>query len=271
MKKYSVLISVYYKEKASNFSYCLDSILNQTVPPYEVIVICDGKLTKELYDVLDKYMLKTNTIKKIQLENNVGLGIALNIGLKECSCDIVMRMDSDDFSVPKRAEKELQIIENYDIVGSNIIEFEGTIDNIIGERQVPESHEKIIKYAKIRSPFNHPSVMFRKEAVLNAGGYLHMIYAEDYYLWIRMILNGAKCRNISEPLVYMRSGKQMRSRRAGKKYNKSMYLLRKYMLKNKFINFFQYIYCIIGVALVSILPLKIKEWIYVTFLRKKTR
>lgn len=268
MSDYSVLISVYYKEKSSNFAFCLDSIINQTVLPKEIIIVCDGKLTKELDDILDEYMKKYNFIKKIQLSENVGLGKALNVGLKECSYDIIMRMDSDDYSIPTRAEKELSLIKDYDIVGSSILEFENDINNIIGKRIVPETQEKIRKFAKKRSPFNHPSVMFRKETVEKAGGYQHMLYAEDYYLWVRLLLNNAKCANISEPLVYMRSGIEMRSRRAGRKYNKSMRLLRKYMLKNKFINVFQYLYCLIGVTFISILPIKIREWIYRKFLRK---
>ncbi len=268
MNDYSVLISVYYKEKSSNFKFCLDSIVNQTILPKEIIIVCDGKLTKELDDFLDEYMEKYCFIKRIQLHENVGLGKALNIGLKECSCDIIMRMDSDDYSVPTRAEKELAMIKDYDVVGSSILEFENDIDNIIGKRVVPETQEKIIKFAKKRSPFNHPSVMFRKGAIEKAGGYQHMLYAEDYYLWVRLLLNNAKCVNISEPLVYMRSGIEMRSRRAGKKYNQSMRLLRKYMLKNKFINVFQYLYCSIGVTIISILPVRIKEYIYRKFLRK---
>ncbi len=269
MNDYSVLISVYYKERASNFAFCLDSILNQTIPPKEIVIVCDGELTPELNNLMDEYMIKCLIIKRIQLEENVGLGKALNIGLKECSYNIVMRMDSDDYSIPTRAEKELAFINEYDIVGSSIIEFENELSNVIGGREVPETHEQILKFAKKRSPFNHPSVMFKKDVIEKAGGYQHMLYAEDYYLWIRLIINGAKCRNINEPLVYMRSGIAMRSRRGGKEYNKSMRAIRKYMLKKRFINIFEYFYCIIGVAIVSIMPNRIKEWIYRNFLRKK--
>ena len=267
MENYSVLMSVYYKETATNLRQSIDSMLCQTVKPNQFLIICDGPLSKELDDVLLEYE-KNNCIELYRLEKNGGLGEALKIGIGLCRNDFILRMDSDDYSVPSRAEKEISLLKIYDIVGSNIVEFENEITNTIGMRRVPETQKQIIKFSKKRSPFNHPSVAFRKSAVLASGNYEHFLYLEDYYLWIRMIQHGAKCFNIQAPLVFMRSGLTMRSRRGGKEYLKSLKKLRKYMLQTKYINFFQFILysCLSGILLR--LPIKLKEKVYTHFLRK---
>lgn len=264
---YSFLISVYEKEHASYLEFSIQSMLNQTLKPDEIILVCDGKLTTELNEVVEKFSKENECIKVIRIQENGGLGNALNEGLKHCTNEFILRMDSDDYSIPTRAEIEVKELENNDIVGSNIVEFEGDIKNIIGARNVPLTQKKIRKFAKKRSPFNHPSVAFRKSFVEECGGYQHLLFVEDYYLWVRMIQKGARCENVKEPLVYMRSGKEMRKRRGGRAFNQSLKKLRKYMLKTKFINIFQYsIYTLEG-WIISHMPIRLKEKIYRSFLR----
>lgn len=101
---YSVLISVYYKERPIYLKSALDSVLNQTLPPSEIILVKDGPLTAELENVLSSY--DTNLLKVIPLPDNLGLSKALNIGLKHCSYEFVARMDTDDICYPYRLKNK---------------------------------------------------------------------------------------------------------------------------------------------------------------------
>lgn len=169
-KKYSVLMSLYKKEKPEYLRLALDSMLNQTVVPDEIVLVEDGPLTDELYSVLDDYPM----LKRIKNETNLGLGLALNVGLKECRNELVARMDTDDCSKPERCEKQLErFLEKpyLAIVGSHIDEFIGNPSNVISQRIVPVTSEEIYEFAKKRSAFNHPAVMYSKTAVLENNGY----------------------------------------------------------------------------------------------------
>ena len=266
---YSVLMSVYKKESSSFFEQAICSILNQTFPTNDFVIICDGDLTDELYQVINKY--ESNPIFHIiRLKENSGLGIALSVGIKECKNEFVMRMDSDDISLPNRAEVEIPFLEQgYDIVGSAISEFiHDNPESISGYRVLPEDTKSILKFSKKRNPFNHPSVCFKKTVILNNGGYQHFPFFEDYYLWIRCIFNGAKCLNLRDSLVNMRSGRSMRKRRSGKVYRKSVYLLFKFMRKNKYISCFRKWINIMNYDIYSILPIGLKEYLTKHLLRK---
>ena len=178
-----------------------------------------------------------------------------------------MRMDSDDVCMPNRAELQVPLMDEYDLVGGIISEFENTEDNIIGYRKTPENYEEIYKFAKKRNPFNHPSVMFKKSVILEAGNYQHFLYFEDYFLWVRVLQITKKVHNIQEVLVNMRSGKEMRARRATKLARKSIKELRKRMYELKMINWFQRIFYTFGQNLFLILSPKLKEFIYRKVLR----
>ncbi len=218
---FSILLSLYYKESPYYLCQCLDSIFRSSVSSSEIILIEDGPLTKELYQIVEEFLLKHPELKIVSLTKNVGLGLALNEGLKHCSFDLVARMDTDDIVKPDRFEKQLKIFQNdpsIDIVSGWIDEFESDVNNIISTRKLPETHEEIFRYAQRRNPINHPVVMFKKSAVLAAGGYQHFPLFEDYFLWVRMLLNGSKFYNIQESLLYFRASSDMFKRRGGFKY-----------------------------------------------------
>ena len=201
-KPYSVLMTVYKKDNPEYFRQSLKSMLEQSVPPDEVLVITDGPITDELQmviDTLDKNY--PGIINEIRLNENVGLGTALKIGVPKCKHELIARMDSDDISLPNRCKLQLETFAKYpqlDIVGYSIKEFSGSVDNIVGERKVPESNEEIYKFAKLRDPFNHPTVMFRKSKVLSSGNYGDYRKNQDSDLWIKMLSNKAVCMNLSE-------------------------------------------------------------------------
>ncbi len=226
LPKFSVLMSIYYKEDAQHFQEALESIWDtQTCKPDEIILIQDGPLTPELYSVIDSWLKAyPHIFKTTKLSENVGTGKAKNIGLNECLYDYVAIMDTDDLSVPDRFEQQLEFIMTHPevvLVGGQIIEFEGTVNNPLSMKKVPSSHEEIMSYATKRSPFNHPSTLYKRKVIQDVGGYQHHLLMEDYNLWVRILAAGYKTINLDQVLVYMRSRKAMLGRRRGLVYIKS--------------------------------------------------
>ncbi len=221
---FSVLLSLYDKENPDFLRASLDSVFNQTLMPSEVVLVLDGAINERLQNVVDFFAQKHKELIIVPLEHNMGLGKALNHGLAKCSFDIVARMDTDDICFPNRFEKQISYMSAHNeiaICGSWVNEFIGTTENVYSQRRVPETHEEIKSFIKGRNPFNHPSVVFRKEAVLTAGGYRHFYLLEDWFLWARMLSNGSKMYNLQEPLLNFRGSKDMHKRRGGLKYAKS--------------------------------------------------
>ena len=219
-------------------------MLNQTVKPDEIVIVEDGPLTDELYKVLNGYTENYHDIfHRVVNETNLGLGKALSRGLEVCKNEFVARMDTDDISLAERCEKQLKFFfknANIDVVGTNIAEFVSNPEEIVSVRKVPSNNEEICAFLKKRCPFNHMSVMFKKSAVLNAGGYLDWHYNEDYYLWIRMYLSDYHFANINENLVNVRVGSEMFARRGGISYYRSEKNLFKFMYKHKIISWWSY-------------------------------
>lgn len=272
--EYTVLMSVYFKEKPQFLKQSIESIINQTVKPSKILIIKDGLLTNELENILKIFQSKhQHLFNIIQLDKNVGLGKALNVGIKNCDTELIARMDSDDIAHPTRCEKQInQFLINpiLDIVGSNIVEFTNNINNLLNKRIVPETDQEIKKFVKRRSPFNHPSVMYRKSAVVKAGGYQHFEFFEDYFLWIRMIRSGCITYNIQEFLIYMRSGQDLYKRRGGLPYIKKCFAFRTYMYKNKYCSIWDYIYTLTSQIIICLVPTKIRGLIYRKFLRESS-
>ena len=270
--KFSVLMSVYKKEKKSNLIECFESLLNQTLKADEWVIVKDGPLTPELDETIDVYQAKNpGLIKIVVLDKNVGLGLALREGVKNCSNKYIARMDTDDISLPDRFEKQAKFMEkNYDIdiSGGFIEEFEGNIENVISKREVPLKHSDIVKYQKTRSAFNHATVFFKKEAVLSSGNYEDAPLMEDDMLWTRMILSHKKMANIGETLVYVRVGSDMINRRGGFSYFKKYKKARKKIYKLGFISYFDYKKTIIIQFIVALVPTPIRKLIFFKFLRK---
>jgi len=242
---YSVLMSVYYKEKPEHLKASMESIFNQTVKTNDFVLMCDGPLTEELDAVIEAFQKEhTDVLHVVHLEKNVGLGSALNAGVQQCRNELIARMDSDDIARDYRCERELAVFEKNPelaIVGSVIEEFSQSPDQIEAKRIVPEKHEDILEFAKVRNPFNHPSVMYRKSAVLEAGNYQSVRFMQDYYLWIAMLIRGCRGYNIQEPLVWMRADANLFKRRSGRLYVKLQLDLFRIMLDNGFITYPRYL------------------------------
>lgn len=270
--KYSVLMSVYFKENPEYLKQSIISMLEQTIAPNEIVLMKDGPLTAELDAVLDEFK-NNRSIKVVALEKNMGLGKALNIGLKKCSNELIARMDTDDISVRERCEKQLKRFEENSelcVLGSVVHEFINDPQNTVAYRKVKTKHEDIVKQMKFKSAMNHPSVMYKKSRVLEAGNYQDCFLNEDYYLWIRMIKKGFIFENIDEPLVKMRISNESYKRRGGWKYFITQRKLFKYMLQHKMINTFQYAFNITNRFTVQFLvPNSVRKFLYLNFLRER--
>ncbi|MBO4985110.1 MAG: glycosyltransferase [Bacteroides sp.] len=267
---FSVLLSVYIKEQPIFLEQSLASILNQTLIPPEIVLIKDGSLTTELDLIIKKYQNEVPMIKVIQLPQNQGLGKALNEGLKHCSHELVARMDTDDIAKSNRFERQIQVFEEHpevDIVSAWIEEFEGEVNNVVSVRKLPETHAELYNYAKLRCPINHPVAMFKKSAVLAAGGYQHFPLFEDYYLWVRMLMNGAKFHNIQESLLYFRFSPDMFKRRGGWKYAKDELRFQKMLHERRFISHKELIRNTFIRFTARIIPNSFRAWVYKKLLR----
>ncbi|MDB7088141.1 glycosyltransferase, partial [Enterococcus mundtii] len=218
-KTYSVLMSVYSKEDPYYLKKSIESILNQSVSTDDFVIVKDGKLTPELDTVLEEYSRKYNNIKIVALQKNMGLGLALNEGLMNCKNELVARMDSDDISLKDRCEKQLKKFnsnEKLDILGMQIAEFYSNPDDIISIRQVPSRYDDIVKFSKRRSPFNHPTVMYRKSRIVQLGGYKDVRRKEDLELFLNALSRGYYAENLEEIGLYFRSNRDNSLRRKDK-------------------------------------------------------
>ena len=266
-QKYSVLMSLYKKEKPEYLRLALDSMLNQTVVPDEIVLVEDGPLTEELYAVLDEYP----SLHRVKNETNLGLGLALNVGLKECRNELVARMDTDDCSKPDRCEKQLARFAEkpyLSIVGSHIDEFVGDISNVISRRIVPTSSEDIYEYAKKRSAFNHPAVMYSKTAVLDNDGYADLKRNQDVDLFGRMQFRGYKAENIDESLLWFRSSDELAKRRKSWQNTWSYIATIRKFWKMGYASLADYVMVGIAQTGMYLMPIRVQNYIYKNFLRK---
>lgn len=267
--KFSVLMSVYYKEKPEFFKMALESIASQTLRADEVVIVKDGQLTPELDGVIDEFSSRLPT-KAVALEKNGGLGNALRIGVEACSYDIIARMDTDDICRPDRFEKQIGFLKEHpeiDVVGSWISEFEGEPENIYARRVLPCEPDAILKFAKTRSPINHMTVVYKKKSVLAAGNY-RTDFPEDYSLWVRMLLNGERFANISENLVNVRAGREMVGRRGGIKYARNEFMLQKEFYNKGFLSFYEFLRNLAIRIPVRLMPCFLRKAVY-SILRRR--
>ncbi|MBE5881007.1 MAG: glycosyltransferase [Lachnospiraceae bacterium] len=268
---YSVLMSVYLKEQALFLRESIESMLSQTIMPKDFVIVCDGPLTEELDTVVSEYEERfPELFQVIRIPENVGLGRALNEGMKHCRCEYIARMDSDDISLPNRMEKQLAVLngQQVDIVSGTLTEFDEAAPDGTHKRSLPETHEQIRKFARRRNPFNHPCVCYKKTSVIKSGGYEHFEGFEDYYLWVRMLMAGMRGYNLQDTILKMRAT-GMHGRRGGFRYASSIIKFRLYLLKSGFCSFGDFIYTVTGHVAVSILPNRLRQLFYHRVLRKR--
>ncbi|EKF9404108.1 glycosyltransferase [Vibrio cholerae] len=241
----SVLMSLYEKESPSFLVMCLNSLKVQSRPADEIIIVVDGNIGFELTFILNEYK-NTLPIEIVYLPNSLGLGAALNEGLKCCKGNLIARMDTDDICMKDRLEKQENYFDSYDvdILGSAafVIDFSG---EHIGERVNPSTHNAIVDSLWC-NPFIHPSVMFKKASIDSIGSYNpELRRRQDYELWFRAAKNGLKLANLEDKLIKYRFG-----RHTLKKQSPSL------ALKQAFIGFNGCLSCNLGMikAIICFIP-----------------
>ena len=272
--KYSVLMSVYKNDDPYFLKIALESIYDkQTRKPDEVVVVFDGLLKEQLYDVLNAFQKGLeDVVKYYPQEVNRGLGEALRIGSELCIGDYILRMDSDDISDAKRFEKQIAYVEAHpevDAVGSDIAEFnEDPTKEEMRTRVCPTKHEDIVRMCKKRNPMNHVTACIKRSALIKAGGYQTLLLLEDYLLWINMIVAGCKLANINEALVFVRVGNGFDGKRSSKERIVGWSRLQEIMQKHGIINSFEAIMNKIYIRAFVYTPVGLKKWLYDKMLRK---
>ena len=271
MEKYSVLMTVYTKDNPEYFSLALESMLNQTYKPDEIVLVKDGPIVDSLQKVIDNHKTTGIPIIEVQLPKNVGLGLALNEGINVIKNELIARMDADDYSMPERCELQVkEFVKNpkLDIIGCPTQEFVGTIDNIVGERNVPLTNKEIYSFARKRDPFNHPTVMYRKSAVEKAGCYSDYRKNQDTDLWIKMLSNGAVCKNLADPVFRFRFDEGTYEKRKSWINTKILIEIRYKAWRNGFNSFFDFLMVLVAQLGMYILPVGFQKFLYQKILRR---
>lgn len=266
----SVLIPVYHGDKADHFSSAINSVINQTYRPSQIVIVVDGPVGVDINGIIDSLEKRDSTIFDIvRLPRNGGLGSALNIGLRHCRNEFIARMDSDDISIPTRFQRQIDYMsrhQNVSIVGSAIEEFVDNPGDLKRYRRLPLAYDNVLRCAKFRSPLNHPTVLFRKSDILKVGSYQEMAYFEDYYLWIRLLVNGFVIENMNECLVHFRVGNDMIGRRQGFKYAKTEFAFLKAAKKIGFLSNLEFVFNLLLRLPIRIVPKSVLKILY-SFLR----
>lgn len=268
--EYAALIPVYAKDEPKWLDAALRSLLTQTIPPSQIVVVTDGPITPDLDALLRSYSARPE-FRICEIPSNVGLGRALEVGVNSCDYELIARLDADDYAVPIRCETQLKFLEAHPevgAVGTNVLEFTDAYDHIVSKVRLPASHNEILTYAKRRNPIRHPALMYRKSAVIAAGNYRDFRYAQDYDLVVRMLVSGAQFANIQEDLTFMRVGADFYRRRGGWRYLKVILRLKREFVRYGFYSWLDFLIAAVGHAIVILFPTRARQRIYRTFLRR---
>ena len=244
---------VYGGDNPEYFNVAFNSIINQSLPPTEIVLTIDGPISQEMESVIQN---KRNQLQKLPIvfkvirnKDNLGHGKARELCIQNCTNQLIALMDSDDISVYDRFKKQIVFFQNntnISVVGGFITEFTSASDadnilNVTGKRIVPLNDADIKQYMKKRCPLNQMTVMFKKQDIEEVGGYLDWFCNEDYYLWIRLAKAGKLFANISDTLVNVRVGADMYQRRGGIKYFRSEFGIQNLMYKSKMIGLSRFV------------------------------
>ena len=273
MLEYSVLTTLYKNDSPAYFKQSIESMLSHSVSPNDYVIVADGPLTPELDTILKSYSEKYDFFHIVRLQENGGLGVALQHGVKECKNELIARLDSDDISVSNRCELQLREFEKEPelaIVGSDMYEFDKDPSKIKDIKRMPTTTEQIYRYGKRRNPFNHSSVMYKKSIIQSVGGYSTRRRSQDVELWAKVIYAGYKCKNIDKPLVYFRTDGVNRVKRKKKWSNvKSDLSVYKANYRMGYSSILDYMYiCIYQIAF-YLMPEKMASYLYMRLFRKR--
>ena len=271
---FSVLMSVYSKDKPEYYKVALESITSkQVIIPNQVVIVYDGPVSIEIERITDSEIKSNPQIEYtiIKQEKNQGLAAALNVGIEKCKYEYIARMDSDDISVPERFKLQTEFIQDnpsVDIIGGYISEFENDPSEDNSIRKVGLTENEIIKMAKRRTPFNHVTVMYKKKSILSVGGYsVDFGKLEDYKLWVDLISNGYHFANVDRILVKVRVGDGQLQRRSNKREIQDWDNLQKHLLSSRLITKGESIVNRLAIRVFTFMPIWVKKIAYKMLLR----
>lgn len=272
LPEYSVLMSVYNQELPENLNESIESMLMQSFPPSEFVLVCDGKLTCELDIIVKSFKLEySNFFRIIRIDENVGAGKALNKGIEACQYEYIVKMDSDDISLPERCLKQMALFSvkpKLSITGTYIEEFNSQTNEVLAIKKVPIMQTEILSYSKRRNPFNRQTIAFRKSFAEKIGGFSDLKLCEDYEFAARMLQNGAVGQNIPEVLVRYRMKPDTDDIRKSWPRTKGFIKVRHIIHKSGYTTFSEFFMpCALQLGL-FIFPKRFTRWVYRTFLRK---
>lgn len=272
-QQFSVLISIYKNENPEYLKLAINSVINQTLKPTEIVLVKDGLLTDELEQCIENFQKKySNIFNIVEFKKNRGLGLALKDGIKACKYEYIARMDTDDVAELDRFEKQFTFLKRNPqiaLLGSWVKEFSDNFNEPDTVTKLPCTYNQILKFARKRNPFRHMTVILKKEEVIKAGNYRDFLWFEDYDLWVRMLLNGCLAANIPEYLVNVRADENMFKRRSGWMYIKQEIKFQKFLLNIKFISKMEFLRNLIIRTIVRILPNFVRVLLYKNILRTK--
>lgn len=269
-QNFSVLLNIYAKDRPAWIEQALESVLNNTVCPTEVVIMVDGPVGPDIQAVLDK-AAHNSKIRILSHPVNIGRGAALGYAVPKCQYELIALMDADDVSRADRFEKQLAQFASCPtlaVLGGQIQEVDAETFLPLAQRRVPLSHPDICRYLKTRMPFNNVTVMFKKSAILNSGNFKAFGLLEDYYMWARVIANGYQTQNLPDILVDMRVNPAMYGRRGGYNYFHMNKLLFDDMRQWGLINAWEYWYTLsVRFAVQVLMPNFMRSMFYKKMLR----
>lgn len=260
-ERVSVLMSIYEREDPRYFAVALESIYTQTLPPDEVLIVQDGPLSDEHYKIIEEFRNTDSPVelRLIRNENKIGVARAWNMGIEAARNELIARMDTDDIAAKDRFERQIEEFRKKKelvLLGGQIEEFHSSPTENRSFRRVPTEGEAIHRYAKLRNPFNHMTVMYKKSPIGEAGGYEDLPGFVDYWLWVKLLNGGYECLNLPETLVYARTGNDLLSKRRGRSYIRNEIEMFRKMREIEFINGFEYL----RMFALRILPRLLPKW-----------
>lgn len=266
----SAILTTYHGDDPDELRESLNSILEQTRLPDELVVIKDGPVPDSLNAVIRTVQSRADFPLTIDtLPENGGHGAALRRGITVANYPFVAIHDADDICVPTRFETQLEYIQETesDIVGGWIAEFDDDPDDPHALRKVPEKHDDIAEMARFRCPVNQTTVLARRDAILDSGNYRGVDRMEDYELWARMLTNGYRFSNQQTVLAYVRAGPDMYGRRGGFEYAREEMRIQRHFRDIGLVSRRRAVFNAVVRTLPRLLPNRVRGEIY----RKKLR
>jgi glycosyltransferase involved in cell wall biosynthesis len=269
MNSLAVIMSVYKIDRLVFVKESVQSILSQTFTQFDYYIVYDGKIDAEIESYISS--ISDSRLKLYKLEKNVGLASSLNyllhIILKNQEYRIIARMDADDISMADRFEKQFRFLsENEEIacVGSWYEEINESGKHL-ADRKLPTDHNSLKKRYMTRTPFAHPSVMYRRQLIEKAGFYpTDTILMEDNALWGNALKAGLRFANIPEYLLKFRIDRDFYKRRSGVKYG--CYFIVTRLKINKTLEMSPYCYILsFFTGFIRMMPAFMMRFLYHTF------